>query len=867
MDANGLRFWMIASAHQWRTASLHPDSGPAHTEYDQEHHGLRLASERNLASVSAREPNESNAFAALQMPPETEDGVGNRAFWDGKEGAVMATGALPENKTSSDPSSHLAKRSVPIFYPPPGTEPSDLAVGHDGVLYIALAPRGEIVMVDLRRRWNYVVLRADGFAAWRLAADPSGGVWVLDRANGKLGRVEGLPLPPRPYGPYSPNTFRPCAENANPPRLTIYPPATLPEADQETPIALDCSPVGQLALLSWKRKSPILHEPGYALIRLLSDEGEFGLPVQLSGASFPYSLTWVSENLIGLILDNVKNEALVYRVGSADGEELPVGDFYPLRDRRRVGGAFVNGVTLPPRYPTISGTTPLRRLSLPSFAKRGWAVGMLPLDSQNAQTDWHRLYVEASIPPNCGVKIYLAASGEETPPKWDDDQEWHEHRFGEIFMHSVGDRVPRAAWVAQSSEIPFNQGMLGCEPEKNRSGLFTVLIQRSNRRVRTLRGRYLHVRVALYGDGSTTPELAAVRAYASRFSYLNRYLPELYRETLFGPDADEIISTRENTTRPDFLERFLDNFEGLLTPLEDRIASAYLLTDPRSTNEQALEWLGSWIGMSFDPAYPKNRQRKLVEAAPDLYRRRGTYDGLRLALNIVTGGAIERREIVILEDFRLRRTFATILGADLADEDDPLLGGLAVSGNSYVGDTLFLGDEHRKEFLALFSANLPESPSEQSAIAALFDDLAHRVTVLVHEDLEPQMLALVRRVVELETPAHVLARVVPASFRFMVGMSSLVGIDTYLGESEPPQPVRVGKSNIGERDFILRPPSLDPRLEGGALEPIVMAQLRPHADAGPDITVALGKKFRLDASRSTAPPGLTIVTYIWRRTN
>jgi len=859
MDANGLKFWMIAGANQWRTTGPSPsdstsspsDSGPAHTEYDHEHSGLRLASERNLASVTASSPNEAEAVAALQLTPETQDGLGNRAFWDGKERAVMASGVLRGN--------------VPIFRPPSGSFPTDLAVGHDGVLYIALDPHGIIVMVDLRGRWSYVALRVAGFAAWRLAADPSGGVWVLDRAHAQLGRVVGLPLPPRPYGPYSPDTFRPCEENANPPRLTIYPTSTLPDAADETPIAIACSPGGRLALLSWERLSPIAHEPAFAMIRLLNEEREFGLPIQLTGASFPYSLTWVSEDLIGLIQENVKNEAPAYRVDAEGGAALPLGDFYPLRDRKRLGGAFIHGVALPPHYPTVSGSTPLRRLSLPSFAKLGQAMGTSPFDSNNAQTDWHRLYVEASIPPNCGIKIYLAASAEETPPKWNDEKEWHEHRCGEMFMHSLGDRVPRAAWVARPSELPFNQGVLGCPPEKNRSGLFTVLIQRSNRKVRTLRGRYLHVRVALYGNGSATAELAAVRAYASRFSYLNRYLPELYRETLFGPDADQIIANAETTTRPDFLERFLDNFEGVLTPLEDRIASAYLLTDPRSTNDDALEWLGSWIGMSFDPAYPKERRRKLVEAAPDLYRRRGTYDALRLALNIVTGGAIERREIVILEDFRLRRTFATILGADLADEDDPLLGGVTVSGNSYVGDTLFLGDEHRKEFLALFSANLPETPSEQAAIAALFDNLAHRLTVLVHENLEPQMLALVRRVIELETPAHVLSRVVTASFRFMVGMSSLIGIDTYLGEPQPPQPVRVGKSNIGERDFILRPPSLDPRLEGGAAEPIVMEHLRPQADAGPDLRVEFGNTFRLDGSRSTAPPGLTIVTYIWRR--
>src|SRR6185295_6941883 len=194
-------------------------------------------------------------------------------------------------------------------------------------------------------------------------------------------------------------------------------------------------------------------------------------------------------------------------------------------------------------------------------------------------------------------------------------------------------------------------------------------------------------------------------------------LPELYQETTFGAAADASLPGAPRTTAADFLDRMLHNFEGVLTPLEDRIAAAYLLTDPRTTHEESLEWLGSWIGFTFDPAIPVGRRRALLAAAPELYRYHGTLRGLSRMLDLVLDGAVSGGQIVVIEDFRLRRTFATILGAHLAEEDDPLLGGLSVSGNSYVGDTLFLGDESKKEFLALYQDDLPKDLFEAQAVA------------------------------------------------------------------------------------------------------------------------------------------------------
>jgi phage tail-like protein len=833
MDANGLRFWLLATAQDW-----HPLGELPQTQYDEECQALRLSSERLLPPWSQIDPTdtalESMARSRLELVPQTLDAFGTRAYWDATSRTIRATGALPG--------------AIDILVPEQA--PTDLAMGYDGVLYLAIA--NQVILQDRRDRWLPVFLNQSGFKPWRLAASPEGGVWVLDREQRQLARVQGLPLPTRAYGEFSPNVVRPCAENPQPPQLTVLPTATLP-AD-ETPVAIACSPQGRLALLTWQTA-------GRANLRLLTATFTWTPPLQLVGCRYPYSLTWVGSDRLAVLIASLPTEAPVYALphltsATPDTNLLqPVGDFYPLRDYD--GSPFLHGVTQPPHYTTSTETVPLYPLSLASYARQGAAEAVHPFDSGSPRTEWHRLYLEAIIPATAGIQVYLAATDTPIRPDPASDQ-WYEHQFGDRFPPTS--TLPRAAWVSQPSEIPFHPGLLSRLPQKDRVGLFTVLIQRSDRQVRTLRGRYLWVRVVLTGNGRTTPEMAALRAYASRFSYAREYLPSLYHEAIVGPDRDAIAPA----TPADFLDRLLANLEGILTPLEDRIASSYLLTDPRTTPDAALDWLASWIGMTFDPAYTPRQRRRLIEAAPDLYGQRGTLAGLQRMLDVITTGAVSRGEIVVLEDFRLRRTFATILGADLTETQDPLTAGLSISGNSYVGDTLFLGDETEKEFLAVFAADLPVSPAEAEAIAAFFDRLAYRVTVLVHSDLPADQLGLIRRVVDRETPAHILSRVVTASSPFLVSIASLIGVDTYLGAKPQPQVVRLGESQLGQRDLLQHPASLDPRLESGA-DPATYLLQRPVAEVAPSLTVAVGNSFQLDASASRAASGHQISRYIWTR--
>ncbi len=820
MDANGLRFWLLASEGDWtREGSPAPGPGPA-PSYDPGRRSFRLGDHRGLSFTET--PGE--AEARWSRPRTAFDGTSTYAFVDPDTHEIRASGAIPDAELPD----------TPVVHSPAGAI-ADFSVGVDGVLYVA---EGSLVVLrDLRDRWTPTDVRAPDFKPDRICAHPEDGVWVLDREAARFGRVRGLPLPRAALPTRADTVFRPHEENAAPPTLRVLE-ATLPP--DETPIDIAASSEGKTAVLAWR--------PGAALIYLLSPEGRLGPGMVLSGIQRPFSVGWIDARTIAVLVAVLREpaeggdpvpgtEVVTYGV-QASAEQgpvrLPLGGIYPLVGHD--GGPLCRGPGEPARYALEAvGARPpgaprrLVRLSSPQRATRGTLLRGpegRPLDGGREGFTWHRAYIEAHLPSQCGARLWLAASDDPTPPAAD---RYHPHILGDL---EAPPHTPRAVWTTVDSELPFHPGVLSCPPEAHRSGLFTVLIQRSGRRVSALRGRFLFVRLELVGDGRASPEIAAVRLYGSRFSYVDRYLPRIYQEQLFEPEASAPIGPDRPPSPADFLERFLSNFEGVLTVLEDRIANAHLLSDPNAAPEEALEWLGRWVGLVFDPSYPPKRRRAALERAMELHRWRGTARGLSLAIDIVTGGAVEGGEVLILEGWRLRRSFATILGADLSDEHDPLLVGVVQSGNSIVGDSLILGDEFRREFLALFEAALPSRPRgstreewvqwiherfiDPGVVDTFFDQLAYRITVLVHDDLDPDLERLLHRILELEAPAHIEWEVAKATHPFMVGLASLVGVDTYLRAPTPAPGIHVDRSRIGSRGFLTRLPALDPRLEGSS---------------------------------------------------
>ncbi len=905
MDVNGLPMWLIAGPGGF---GLMP-GGPAHGMAT----GLALSDSGHLVLASAQDvpsPEEVPAYARLMasQPAPVADEAGTFAWWDGSARTVQVAGFAPGAEALP----------LPDFG---ATAPTALALGTDQILYIA--HQGRVIMADLRSRYPIHFVELKQFSADLLAPHPQGGVWAMDRTRRTLARLRGYPLRPLAAREPAADRFEPASLNSRPPRLRRIASARL-SADL-APVSLAASPSGQLALLAW--------EAGKAAQILLLAPREFGQqqwePLgRTAGLAFPWSLAWHSAKH-GAAHGETHGETQL-AVMASDGEKpaqqawtyaadrparvaqpmAPLGRILLLRNPWPQG--FANSLGPAARYlscPALGSRAatladvpelvrPLLALSGVRHARTG-TVLIGPIDSGAQATVWHRIYADAALPPQARIRIHAYASDQSAVPllpRMADAPAWAAHAMGGAREPGV----PQAAWCDAESEVAGAASLLACPQQPDRAGLFTLLLQHHETRVRRISGRYLWLALELEGDSQSTPELAALRIYANRLSYRDAYLPDFYGEALNGDDA----RLAGPATPQDFLERFLGLFEGPLTEMEGRIAGAWRLTDPATAPDAALPWIGQWIGISPHSSEAPAALRQRLITAPCAAALHGTLGGLMLALELATGGmsvrggqvdaddppsrigtlvqvrvdglitralligidhrgqativlggAVTRGDIVIVEGFRLRRTFATILGARLADADDPLTLGMATSGNSFVGDTLILGEEARAELMALYRQDADFARGSAAAVTSFFERLAHRVLILVRNRDSADMARLGEICAET-CPAHVEPQLFAASSPLIVGAASLVGVDTYLMDAPPVQRVRLDRSLVGRGDLIMGEGWLDGRADGPLSPP-------PFARSAGPATTPSTASFTLSAAGSRAARGLNISQYVW----
>jgi len=336
------------------------------------------------------------------------------------------------------------------------------------------------------------------------------------------------------------------------------------------------------------------------------------------------------------------------RTGSALALQ-PVRSLLPMRrfaGKGLVRRQPVNAQRLPEdtglMYDALGVWLPLVREKRPRYAGHGelqtWA-----LDSGEPACTWNRVIIDGCIPSGSRVRLASRAADESAQLA---DQPWRDE--------------PQPMLRPDGSELPWLLEGPGTRTDAaSGRGCWELLLQHAH-------GRYLQLRLVIESaDELATPRLHALRAWSPRFSYSRRYLPAVYRE-------DEASA--------DFLERFLANFEGLFTALEDRIAAASALFDVRTAPPATLDWLASWLGLVMDPAVEAERKRLLIRFAVPLFQYRGTTQGLRLATELVLSSCMRPEDfqlparsqqqpygIRVVERFLTRRLPRALLGETLVD--------------------------------------------------------------------------------------------------------------------------------------------------------------------------------------------------------
>lgn len=236
----------------------------------------------------------------------------------------------------------------------------------------------------------------------------------------------------------------------------------------------------------------------------------------------------------------------------------------------------------------------LARLALRQrYATRGVVVTRR-LDGARPGTVWHKIAVEADLPPRTGLTIETATA--DTPDPAAADLRWS--------APTDADGRP----VGYSTAVP-DQLVLS-EP-----------------------GRFLWLRITVQGPTTATPSVRAIRAYYPRRSYAS-LLPAVFT-------ADPAAAQ--------FVPRFLSLFEHVLTGIEDRYDAFNDTLDPCVAPSAVLDWLGALVDLCLDPSWSLARRRCLVSRAVELYDRRGTPHGIVEFVELYTGV-----RPVLLESFTQR---------------------------------------------------------------------------------------------------------------------------------------------------------------------------------------------------------------------
>lgn len=647
-----------------------------------------------------------------------------------------------------------------------------LAVLPSGHLVAGLCNPPSLLVFDLhtggaprRLLWPVPPAGTPAFRPVDLAARADGGLWVLDagpshcRVWSLNTQLDWLPLQERtPTG----DAF---ADFALP--LSAKQQVALTATDDAAWVLDNHMKRGACGLWRVSTQSTPTRLETHALIDLLEDDAQTGF--KLVG----HDLLALPDGKL-LLVSQDGNQAFAFQPAQRKGQWVldALPEYRPLRRYTPLGLVLAKNR---PSYPSQGHWIPLVEQARPRhetcfvvLTPSEHSSSLPAFDGGQPDCVWHRLFLDACLPPGSSFEIESRAAE-------------HPSELALLPWQREPDPYRRGA----GSELPWLR-----KSEKPGTGTWETQLQKA-------RGRYLQLRLTLLGNGRATPRVSALRVYYPRFSWLEHYLPAAWRR-------DPISAA--------FVERWLANPEGLFTALEDRLAAVHCLFDARSVPTETLDWLGRWFGLALTDGWSDRRKRLLLRHADQLFRERGTPDGLLRALRLAVDpdDSLDDKLFSGVPDggpWGIRLVEHFLLGADAWPEewDHDAYRAFLVRRYGHIENLVKawkLAANPPADFVQAATAELPEG--ESSNDRALFAHLiqparrrAHRFSVLLpRQDCDPALNDKVRRVLAREAPAHTVYEIAEYELALRVG-SARLGVDSVLGAQTGWTPLIIDQNHLG----------------------------------------------------------------------
>ena len=211
------------------------------------------------------------------------------------------------------------------------------------------------------------------------------------------------------------------------------------------------------------------------------------------------------------------------------------------------------------------------------------------IDSGITRCIWHRIQVDAQVPPGTRIEVAVATS--------DDAQ----------IAEQPGNNAAPWDGFRQGRPHPQDWQIIG-------NGITDALVTAPA-------GRYLFVRLRLSGDGQQTPRINSIRLDFPRSTSAN-LLPAVY---LDDPHSQ------------DFLDRFLAVFDANLQTIDQSVARFPALLNSANARSEVLPWIARFLSIALDENWDVATRRQMLANAPELFRQRGTRRGLVRSIQLAFG--------------------------------------------------------------------------------------------------------------------------------------------------------------------------------------------------------------------------------------